>query len=173
MTDHKETNLEYILTNSLKAELISYIASHQNDFNELIKLSISNKQPYSWRASWLLWSVMDNNDKRLRRNIQTIIDILPVRHDNQQRELLMVLQRMKIDAKYEGQLFDICTKIWQTVSKNPSLRFQAFKVMIAISRKYAELSNEIQSLTEPYYIDNLSNNLRKSISKLLKNANKQ
>ena len=83
MTDFKETNLEYTLTNLYKNDLISYIASHQEDFPELIKLSISDKHPYSWRAAWLLWSCMDNNDKRIRRHIKMIIDILPNRQDSQ------------------------------------------------------------------------------------------
>lgn len=172
MTDQKETNLEYTLTNSHKEGLISYIASHQDDFPELIKLSISNKQPYSWRASWLLWSCMDNNDKRIQRHIQKIIDILPDRQDNQQRELLMVLQRMELDPKYEGQLFDTCTKIWGNINKNHSLRFNAFKIMVTISKKYPELSSEIKSLTDTYYTDNLTDNVKKSIFKLMTNDNK-
>jgi len=118
MKDYKETNLEYTLTNMYKDDLISYIASHQDDFPELIKLSISDKKPYSWRAAWLLWSCMNNNDKRIRRHIKMIIDILPNRQDSQQRELLMVLQRMELDSKYEGQLFDSCTKIWENINKN-------------------------------------------------------
>jgi len=171
MTDRKETNLEYILTNSHKDDLISYIKSHQDDFPELIKLSISDKQPYSWRAAWLLWSCMDNNDKRVRRYIKKIIDILPDRQDNQQRELLMVLQRMELDTKYEGQLFDSCAKIWENVNKNTSLRFNAFKIMVAVSKKYPDLSTEIKSLTDTYYTDNLTDNVKKSIGKLMTKKN--
>lgn len=173
MTDFKETNLEYTLTNLYKNDLISYIASHQEDFPELIKLSISNKQPYSWRAAWLLWSCMDNNDKRIRRHIKSIINILPNRQDSQQRELLMVLQRMELDSKHEGKLFDSCTKIWENINKNPSLRFHAFKIMVAISKKYPDLSSEIELLTDAYYTNNLTDNVKKSIFKLMTNDNKK
>ena len=169
MTDQEETNLEYTLTNSPKNDWISYIASNQDDFPELIKLSISDKQPYSWRASWLLWSCMDNNDQRLKRHIKEIIDILPARQNSQQRALLKVLQGMKIDPKYEGQLFDTCTKIWQNINNNPSLRFQAFKIMVAISKKYPDLTSEIKLLTDTYYTDNLSDIVKKSIYKLITN----
>jgi hypothetical protein len=172
MTDHKETNLEYTLTNMYKSDLISYIKSHQEDFPELITLSLSDKQPYSWRASWLLWSCMDDNDKRIQRHIKTIIDILPDRQDNQQRELLMVLERMELDHKCEGQLFDNCTSIWKNINKNPSLRFHAFKILIVISKKHPELLNEIKSLTETNYTANLSENLKKSIFKLITYDNK-
>jgi len=172
MTDIKETKLEYALTNSYKDDLISYIKSHQIYFSELIKLSISDKQPYSWRAAWLLWSCMDNNDKRIRRYISKIIDILPDRQDNQQRELLMILQRMELHTKHEGQLFESCAKIWGNVNKNTSLRCNAFKIMIALSKKYPDLLNEIHSLTDTYYTDNVTDNVKKSIAKLMTTKNK-
>lgn len=163
-----ETKLEYFLTNSHKTEMISYLESHPEDFNEAIKLAISDKQPYSWRAAWIIWSCMDRNDKRIRRYVKKIIDILPYRKDNQQRELLMILQRMELNSDYEGQLFDVCTKIWGKIGKNPSLRYNAFKVLVAISKKHQDLSNEIKSLTESYYTDSLSDSVKKSIFNLMK-----
>ncbi len=114
MTDQKETSLEYALSNSHKDNLIAYIKTHQDKFTELIKLSISDKQPYSWRAAWLLWGCMDNNDRRIRRHIKQIIDVFPDRQDNQQRELLMVLERMEIDTKYEGLLLIVVQKFGKT-----------------------------------------------------------
>ncbi len=167
MTDQEETNLEYTLTNSQKDDWISYIASNQDDFPELIKLSISDKQPYSWRASWMLSSCMNNNDQRVNRYIQKIIDILPATQNSQQRALLKVLQRMEIEPKYEGQLFDTCSKIWENINNNPSLRFQAFKIMVAISKNYPDILNEIKLLTDKYYTDNLSDVVKKSIFKLM------
>ena len=167
MTEQEETNLEHTLINSQKDDWISYIVSHQNDFPELVKLSVSDKQPYSWRASWLLSSCMNNNDHRVKKYIQEIVDILPVRQNSQQRALLKVLQRIEIEPKYEGQLFDGCSKIWQNINNNPSLRFQAFKIMVAFSKKYPELKSEIKLLTNNYYTDNLSDVVKKSIFKLV------
>ena len=66
----EETKLEHILTNSYKADMISYMKSHPEDFEEAIKLAITDKQPYSWRAAWLLWSCMDKNDQRINKYIE-------------------------------------------------------------------------------------------------------
>ncbi|MCA4900327.1 MAG: hypothetical protein ACK514_02495 [Bacteroidota bacterium] len=70
MTKNIETKLEHLLTSSHKAEMIDYMESHPGDFTELIKLAIADKQPYSWRAAWLLWSCMDKNDKRVRKYLK-------------------------------------------------------------------------------------------------------
>ena len=168
MTKIIETKFEHLLTNSHKPEMIAFMESHPEYFTEIIKLAIADKQPYSWRASWLLWSCMEKNDKRLRSNTKKIIDILPERKDNQQRELLMILQRMELNDEYEGQLFDTCTKIWAQIGKNASLRYNAFKILVSISKKHPDLTHEIKTLTESYYTDTLSESVKKSITKLTK-----
>ncbi len=165
---HQKTSLEYLLLNSYKSDLIAYIELHPEDFEELVELSVSDKQPYSWRAAWLLWSCMANNDKRIHKYIKKIIEILAYRNDNQQRELLMILQRMAISTAYEGRLFDLCINIWTNINKNSSLRFNAFKIMYAISKKYPELSSEIKLMTDDCYTGNLSDNVKKSIHKILR-----
>lgn len=161
-----ETKLEFILTNSYKAEMISYLKSHPEDFEEVIKLAISDKQPYSWRASWLLWSCMDKNDKRVRKYLKKIIDAIPAKKDNQQRELLMILLRMELNENFEGQVFDICLNIWGKVEKNPSLRYNAFKLLVRISKNHPDLFKEIKSLTQARYIEMLSDSVKKSIFRL-------
>ena len=111
MTKNEETKLEHLLTNSHKAEMIAYMESHPGDFTEVIKLAIADKQPYSWRASWLLWSCMDKNDKRVSKYLKKIINILPERKDIQQRKLLMILQQMYLNEEYEVKFFNSCKKI--------------------------------------------------------------
>ena len=163
------TNLEYVLTHSQKDDWMIYIASQEEDFPELIHLSISDKQPYSWRASWLLSSCMENKDKRVRKYIKKIIDILPARPNNQQRALLKVLQKMELVQDYEAPIFNLCANIWKDIKNNPSLRFQAIKIMTAIAKKYPDLRHEIQLLTDTNYKDNLSDIIQKSIKKLIIN----
>ena len=161
-----ETTLEYILTNSYKSEMISYMKSHPEDFEEALRLAITNKQPYSWRAAWLLWSCMEKNDERIVRYIEKIIDTLQTKCDEQVRELMIILQRMELKDHYEGKLFDICVDFWKT-GKQPSVRYNAFKLMVKILKKHPDLSKEIIFLTDSHYTDSLSDNLKKSISKMI------
>jgi hypothetical protein len=164
-----KTTLEYILTNSYKAEMISHMKSHPEDFEEAIELAITDKQPYSWRAAWLLWSCMDKNDQRIQRHVEKIIDALPTKSDNQLRELLIILQRMELRNDCEGKLFDICVSIWKKIGKQPSVRYNAFKLMIKIINKHPDLFKELTFLTESHYIDSLSDTVKNSISKMIQN----
>jgi len=163
-----ETVFEYILTNSYKAELIAYMAVHPEVFETAIKLAVSDKQPYAWRAAWLLWSCMEENDLRIQGYIKNIIDTITATSDNHQRELLIILQHMVLVEKDEGIIFVICVNIWEKINKKPAVRLNAFKMIVQIARKYPDLSHELVFLTQNQYLDSLSVAAQKSVCKMFK-----
>jgi hypothetical protein len=163
-----ETALEHILTSCYKTEMISYMAAHPEDFNEAIKLALSDKPPYSWRAAWLLWSCMENNDQRIQGYCKIIIDKLSSCNDNQMRELLKILLNMEVNEEFEGLLFNICVSVWEKINKKPSIRFNAFRMIIKIAKKYPDLTQEIVFLTQNQFMDTLSPGAKKSIVKMIK-----
>lgn len=60
----------------------------QEYFDEAVELAISDKQPYSWSAAWLLWSVVEENDRRIREFIKRIVNAAKTKSDSHQQELL-------------------------------------------------------------------------------------
>ena len=162
-----KTAFERILTNSHRPTMESYVIVHPESFEEAIKLAIADKQPYSWRAAWLLWSCMVKNDKRIRKYVKEIINVLPKRNDNQKRELLKILEQMEINEKLEGLLFNHCVNIWEKTDKKPAVRFNAFKILAKISKRHPELSKEIISLTQNQYTESLSSTANRSINKMM------
>ncbi len=163
-----ETAFEKVLTNSYKASMISYMAIHPEAFEEAIQLAISDKQPYSCRAAWLLWSIMEVNDPRIKGYIKDMTGTLANRNDDQQRELLKILQQLEINEEYEGILFNLCATVWEKIKKKPSVRFTAFKMMVKIAKNHPDLSREITFLTQDQYMDSLSTSAKKSIFKKIK-----
>ncbi|MBZ0181723.1 MAG: hypothetical protein K8F60_04640 [Melioribacteraceae bacterium] len=82
-----------------KNEMIADVNSHPEYFNNLLELSILDHQPYSWRAAWLLNSCMLENDIRIKKSIKNIIEAVKTKKDGHQRELLKILDRMKLTEK--------------------------------------------------------------------------
>ena len=70
--DDKGVFVERVLNRS--SEYVRWI-------EELIELAISDKQPYSWRPAWLLWSCMDENDQRVQKHIPDIIHSIIIQVD--------------------------------------------------------------------------------------------
>ena len=163
-----ETRLEHILTHEYKAEMIAHLCRHHDDFEEAIHLAVADKQPYSWRAAWLLWSCMEKNDPRIRNHIRAIIDAIPSRRDGHQRELLKILQQMEISEEDEGYLFDICVTIWEKINCRPSVRWHAFNTIVRIARSHPSLFKEINFLTEDHYLDTLSPGIKNSIDRMIR-----
>jgi hypothetical protein len=161
------TPLEICLTHNYKDGMIAFLRAHPACWEEAIKLAITNKQPYSWRAAWLLWSCLEMNDTRIQPHIQSLIDALKDKKDGHQRELLKILIVMELTEYQESSLLDFCIHLWKDIQKTPSVRYTAFRFMYTIALKYPELINEIKLYTEKKYVETLSPGVRKSINKLI------
>lgn len=166
------TSLEIILITSRKAQMIAYLNVHPRDFTEAIKLAISNRQPFSWRAAWLLWSCMKENDERVFGYIDDIVRSLPGKKIGHQRELIKILLLLELEEKYQGLLFDLCLSIWQKLENKPSARFTAFKMILKIGEKHPDLKDEINFLVGNEYMNSLSAAVRKSVLKMLEKLNR-
>ncbi|MCP4460471.1 MAG: hypothetical protein GY816_20985 [Cytophagales bacterium] len=163
-----ETAFEQVLTNCYKDEMISYMDSHPEAFKEAIELAISEKQPYAWRAAWLLWSCMEENDFRAQGFVKRIIDTLATKNGGHQRELLKILSMMELNEEYEGLLFDICVSMWSKVNNRSSVRFEAFKVISALAKRHPDLTHEITFLTQNQYLETLSPGIKRVVAKMVK-----
>ena len=163
-----ESTLEHKLLTSYKNEMIAFMDTHPEYFEEAIQLAISDKQPYSWRAAYLLWGCMKENDQRIRKCIRKIIDALKSKNDGHQRELLKILLKMELKEKYEGILFNICMDVWEQINKTPSVRFTALKFIIKIAKKHPDLYQEITFLTQDHYLKSLSPGVKHSVSRMMK-----
>ncbi len=147
--------------------MISFLKSNPEHFDEAIQLAISDKQPYSWRAAFLLWGSMEENDKRIQKHIRAIVNCIQEKEDGHQRELLKILYKMKISAKCEGRIFNICMNLWEQRSKAPSLRMTSFKFIVKIVKEHPELLEEINIVTQDHYLESLSPGVKRSIEKLM------
>jgi hypothetical protein len=166
-----ESTLEHRLLNSYKKDMISFMNSHPEYFDEAIELAVSNKQPYSWRAAFILWSVIEENDKRIKKHINKIVKAVKGKSDGHQRELLKILLMMELDEKYEGVLFDICVDVWEQIDKSPSVRVNALKMIIKIAEKHPDLKKEISYLAQDHYLESLSPGARHSVKKIMSERN--
>lgn len=163
-----ESKLKSKLISSYKEEMGAFLKSQQEYFNEALELSISDDQPFAWRSAFLLSSCMEDNDARVKKYIKPILARIKSKNDGHQRELLKILYRMKLSDKEEGIVFDICIRLWEQISKDPSLRMTAIKFILKIAKEHRELLNEIAPLMQDHYLELLSPGVKKSIRKMRK-----
>jgi hypothetical protein len=161
------TPLEECLTTNYKDGMIAFLKAHPECWDEAIELAVTNKQPYSWRAAWLLWSCLTKNDTRIHPHIDDLIQAMEGKKDGHQREILKILLVMELNEEQESKLLDFCIQEWKQTQKTPSIRYTAFRFMYQMAKKYPELSQEIKLYTQKHYLESLSPGVRKSIYKMI------
>ena len=158
-----EKDLDYILVNYYKPDMIAWLNTNPDFFDDAIQLALSNKQPYCWRAASLVWSCMIEDDPRVREYLSEILTQLVSKNEGHIRELLRILLKMQLNETQEVLLFDQCINVWKNTKHSPSLRCVAFDFIEKMGMKYPDLTQEILFHTESHYLHTLSPGIRRSI----------
>ncbi len=145
-----------------------YLTDHPEQFDEALRVALEDTENVGWNASWMLWHSMKKNDPRILPHVDDFIASLLNRQSGFQREILKILLKMELDENQEGLLFDRCITLWKSIHKQSSVRMISFQYLIAMSKKYPELSPEIDFLTQKQYIDPLSPGIKRSLLKMLR-----
>ena len=162
--------LEECLTNNYKDRMVAFLKAHPECWEETIQLAVTNKQPYSWRAAWLLNSCIEKNDIRIQLLIPTFIESLNNKTDGHQREILKILLLMELSEEQESTLFDFCIQLWKDIQKKSSIRHIAFRFLQNMVEKYPELKHELELYSDKIYLESLSPGIRQSIIKIFKTS---
>ncbi len=162
-----ETPLEISLSMGRKEEMIAYLRIHVNYLPEAFELAVSNKQPFCWRAAWLLQNCLKKNHPLLVKFLPKLIHVLPEKNDGHQREILKLLFLVDWTEELEGELYTHCIEIWKKIYKSPSVRINAMHVLLEIGKKYPALKSEIKLLLNEDYLDSLSPGIKRSFIKQL------
>ncbi len=157
------TALEHILIKEQKTGMIAWLKANPEYFGEAVRLALSDRHPYNWRAASLLWGAMKRNDPRIDAHIDDIVAAIPSKKDGHQRELLKILMAVQLDDETEGYVFDLCMTIWEQPNKQASVRHMAFMTIMKTAKKHPELAKEILFLTQGHYLETLSPGVKHSV----------
>lgn len=138
-------SLGHILTTYYKDEMIIEMKAIPQLFDELVQLALSNTLSLNPCVTWLLSHIIEPNDARRREHVPSLLEALKTAQVSKRRDLINVLRQMEISKDNEGTAFDTCAEIWAKIAYMPSVRFDAFRLLIKIAEKHPELSGEVLS----------------------------
>ena len=162
----KVMDIDFVLTQCGKPRMMDAVRRHPRFFGQALRLLLAGQVVYTWRAAWLLNCNMNENDRRIRKHVNGLVEILPQRPENEQREILKILLRMEIGEDTEGLLLDHCISIWKRPNLRPGVRYYALKLVSNIALRHPELRNELDLLTQDFHLETISPGIRRSIMKL-------
>jgi hypothetical protein len=120
------TVLKEVLTKTYKKGMISWMETHPEEFDDLVEMALSDDPEYAWRAAWLLWSCITENDPRIRAKLKEFANALKQKPGPQKREFLILFNRMDNEPSLAGDLYRECVRIWTNPSLQTSLRYSIY-----------------------------------------------
>ena len=161
-------DLTKILDRTLEKDFVVQLFKEQMEvFEAGLELTLKKEDPLAWRATWIIKHSMQKNDARIFAYVDDFIDLLPNTNESQQRELLNILAKMKLNDEQEGKMFDLCMTLWENLNKPPAIRYVAFKFIYTVCEKYPDLNSELEFICQEQYLETLSPGIKKSIMKLI------
>ena len=149
--------------------MLAYVSANPSLFIDLIDASLDTVHPKAWRAAMLLGHAMKKNDQRVSSYIDVFIESLPLlKHNGHQRQVYIILDKLSLNENQNGHLFNHSLSIWEQVEKIPSTRYRAFFAMIKMTKDYPELKEELHLFTTDYYTQTLSEGIKGSFQKMVK-----
>lgn len=159
------TSFEQLLVSEMKPEMVAYLKAHPEEIPSVVALGLTHRQPFAWRAVWVLEEVVEPNDPRIYSFLPRIVAFLPEAEDGHCRSWLMVLHHLQIPEQYQAALFDLCMQVWCNPHKQASLRYHALQTMERLAAPYPELQQEIAATLSEALVESLSPGIRHSLAK--------
>jgi hypothetical protein len=129
--------------------LVSEVIKSEHHFRELLEISLQEKDPLAWRASWVLDGSDEKKPGLARPYISQIVEALPdLKSMGTLRSLLRLLCRYDIPEDQQGLLIDLCFNY--LVSQLYPLAVKAHAMMIIYQHVliYPELKDEFITVME-------------------------
>lgn len=154
-----------ILSTGTREEIEVFLDTLPDAFDALLNITISDKDPASWKAAWIIQHTIETNDTRLDDFIPEIINRMPLKKPGHQRELLKILLQLTIEEEYQSPVYEHCVSIWKNEKMPPGLRFTAMKMILQLGDNFREFALSIPELADDKYLVTLAAGTRRSIKK--------
>ena len=131
------------------------IAASEEKFRELLKFCLADKDPISWRATWVLDGASEEMPDIARPYISRIVNTLPkIKSTGTLRSLLRMLSRYEINEEDQGILIDLCFSVMVSELYPVAVKVHAMQIIYNHVLLYPELKEELKTVI----LDQIDNN---------------
>jgi hypothetical protein len=150
-------DIESLLPNTYRKtadEAASFILTHPNYLEEIIRLSFSLNRVMAMRSSRVVLLIFNKNPALVQPFIPYILDQLCITQNSSSiRNLLHLFidESENLDDIRFGKLIELCFKLLESSSSEIAQRALAMQVLYKISNKIPDIKGELKALIEINY----------------------
>ena len=142
-------------------------------FETVVKIFLSNEEPVSRRAAWVVDIVTAKNPHLLPSIADQIVSNLPsFTHDGMKRHSVRMLNRVLLSNEQIGPMINLCFEFLTNPAESIAVKAQSMDLLYQISQREPELKKELADSIE-WRIGEESPGFRNKGLKLLKRLRKE
>lgn len=175
MSDYQTIkNLLLTETSRRNTDLVVDLVTQKPDlFETLLRIFLSNEEPVSRRAAWVVDIVTENQPHLLPLIVDQIVTNLPsFRHDAMKRHSVRMLNRARLSDVQIGPLINLCFEFLTSPAEAIAVKAQSMDLLYQISQREPELKKELADSIE-WRISEESPGFRNKGMKLLKKLRRE
>ncbi len=129
----------------IRDQIVEYVGSNANRFDELMQCFFDKNIQVSQRASWPVSILCENQAQLMKAYHRNFINSLKNTevHNAIRRNVVRVYQTSEIPIEYEAELYSICFQCIADPKEAIAIRAFSIRVCERIIEKYPELKNEL------------------------------
>jgi hypothetical protein len=141
---HEEVLKEHSKKQVLK--IAAWIGNDEDRFRQFLFVFLNDEYRVVQRISWVLSAVAEEHPNLVEKNIGRIVKKLDEKdiHVAVKRNVVRVLQFLKIPVKYRARVFDHCMNYISDPNETIAVRCFAMTVAAKITKQYPELVSELE-----------------------------
>ena len=113
-------------------------------FNNLLKLSMSNREPFAHRAGWTMVYLAQKYPNRVRPVLRKVASNLDnIEHYSQVASFLRLFDILIFNLEEFGELLDFCLHTIRMPQKREYVKVIALNIILKFGKTYPELIPEI------------------------------
>ena len=126
-----------------------FVGKDASRFNEIVKLVIGKDELIAQRAAWVLGIHGEKNPTLVVPHLNKLIPRLGMSvHNGVKRNILRVLQYLKIPEKFESAVVSQCFDLLLSSEEPPAVKAFSITVIVNLSKKYPDLLQELNAWFE-------------------------
>ena len=171
-TGMNKEELKIYLINNLSKEATVRATENLRDnkevFQWLWEIILENRQPESWRASWIFEHIANLNKNMAFPYLSRMIQALPdFNHNGQKRHILKVIRLFEVPESQKIHLLNICFDFLMSKTEPVAVKMQSINILYDISLSIPEIKPELRSSIE-YNLPDATSGFINSATKILK-----
>jgi hypothetical protein len=141
-------NWQEILTKGMHKSDVDLCASavvqEPKLFKELLDIVASGEVTPAMKAAWVLGKASELNRALPSKHVARIIELLgQAKISGVQRELIKTLFKLNLQEEEESRILDLCFHFLNHSESDVAVRHHALKILLALTKKYPDLRQEL------------------------------